>query len=177
MIGHIVIAPFSNSDIRDWPATHYRALIDGLLDAWSGTIHVVGAPGQAIRAREITRSFDATRVFCDGGRLSWPEVVALIRSAACVIGNNSGIPHLAAFEGVPTVCVFGGAHQRLEWRPLGGHVVTLSRAIACSPCHLHYAAACPYGLACLEQIRPETVLDTVLRMIDHLPAETFADTA
>jgi len=173
----IVVAPFSHSDIRDWPAAHFRTLIARLLAAWDGEVHVVGAPGQAIRAGDIVRPFDATRVVNDCGRLTWPDTIDLIRSAACVIGNNSGIAHLAAFEGVPTVCVFGGAHQRLEWRPIGSHVVTLSRAIACSPCHLHHAAACPYGLACLTEIGPDLVCDAVERLMAGISTETFADAA
>ncbi len=174
---HIVIAPFSNSDIRDWPAPHYRALIARLVADRDGLVHVVGEPGQAIRAREIVRPFDSARVINDCGRSVWGDVVNLIQSAACVIGNNSGIAHLAVFEGVPTVCVFGGAHQRLEWRPIGSHAVTLSRAIACSPCHFHHAAHCPYGLACLEQITPDAVFETVSRLVDRVPGEVFADVA
>ena len=176
-MNHIVVAPFSNSDIRDWPAAHYRALIARLVAEWDGVVRVVGAPGQAIRAREIVRPFDPRRVVSDCGRGTWEDAIGMIRSAACVIGNNSGIAHLAAFEGVPTVCVFGGAHQRLEWRPIGSNVVTLSRAIACSPCHFHHAAHCPYGLACLEQITPDAVFETIFRLINRVPGELFADVA
>jgi ADP-heptose:LPS heptosyltransferase len=176
-MSHIVIAPFSNSDIRDWPAPHYRALIARLIAERDDVVRVIGEPGQGIRAREIVRPFDPDRVVNDCGRSSWEDAAALIRSAACVIGNNSGIAHLAAFEGVPTVCIFDGAHQRREWRPIGSHVVTLSRAIACSPCHLHHAAYCPYGLACLEQITPDAVFETASRLVDRVPAEVFADVA
>jgi ADP-heptose:LPS heptosyltransferase len=176
-MSHIVVAPFSNSDIRDWPAAHFGTLIARLVAKRDEVIHVIGAPGQVIRAREIIRPFGANRVVSDCGRRSWTDTLGLVRSAACVIGNNSGIAHLAAFEGVPTVCVFSGSHQRLEWRPIGGHVVTLSRAIACSPCHYHHAAHCPYGLACLEQITPDAVFEAVSHLIDHAPGEQFADVA
>jgi len=176
-MSHIVVAPFSNSDIRDWPAAHFRALIARLVEGWDGAIHVVGAPGQALRAHAIVRPFDSCRVINQCGRGGWDETTALIRGAACVIGNNSGIAHLAAFDGVPTVCVFGGAHQRLEWRPIGENVITLSRAIVCSPCHLHHAAHCPFGMACLDQITPDQVFETVMRLIIHVPGKTFADVA
>lgn len=176
-MNHIVVAPFSNSDIRDWPAAHFRTLIGRLVAERDETIHVVGAPEQAIRAREIVQPFDARRVINDCGRTSWSATLDLIRSAACVVGNNSGIVHLAAFEGVPTLCVFSGSHQRLEWRPIGEQVITLSRAIACSPCHFHYAADCPYGLACLDQITPDIVFESMARLIDHAPGELLADVA
>lgn len=155
----IVVAPFANSDIRDWPLDHFRSLIGQLVAARPEKIHVVGAPGQVIRARDLVRPFDPERVVNDCGRLEWTALNRLIRAAACVIGNNSGIAHLAALAGVPTICIFGGAHQRGEWRPLGPHVVTLSRSLACSPCGFHDAAACPFGVACLDQIDPDTVFD------------------
>ena len=176
-MSHIVIAPFSNSDIRDWPAGHYGALIGLLLAAWDGAIHIVGAPNQSIRAREIVRLFDPTRVINHVGRAPWQDTMHLIRSASCVIGNNSGVAHVAAFEDVPTICLFSGAHQRWEWRPIGERVVTVSRAIACAPCYLHHAAHCPNGLACLDQIAPQTVLETILNCIGKAPMERFADVA
>ena len=174
-MNHVVVAPFSNSDIRDWPAGHYRALIARMVREWDGTIHVIGAPEQAIRAREVLRTFDSSRVISDCGRGSWDAALDRVRSAVCVIGNNSGIAHLAAFEGVPTICIFGGAHQRLEWQPVGRSVVTLSRAIACSPCHFHHAPHCPHGLACLDQISPDSVFETFMRLADRAGAERFAD--
>ena len=176
-MSHIVVAPFSNSDIRDWPAAHFHALIGRLVAERDALIRVVGAPEQAVRARAIVRPFDARRVVSDCGRTSWTATVDLIRSAACVVGNNSGIVHLAAFEGVPTVCLFSGSHQRLEWRPIGERVITLSRAIACSPCHFHHAAHCPYGLACLDQITPDIAFEAVARLIDRAPGELLADVA
>lgn len=155
----IVIAPFSNGDIRDWQPAHFSSLIGLLLDRWDGVIRVVGTRSQATRAAAIVRPYDATRVISECGRLAWDEVVALIRSAGCVIGNNSGITHLSAWFGVPTVCVFGGSHERYEWRPMGFSARTISRAIGCAPCHLHRARDCPYGKACLDRIEPTIVAD------------------
>lgn len=164
----IIIAPFSNSATRDWPAEHFSALIALLLDRWAppgGLIRTVGTPSQRQRANAIVREHPADRVTNDCGRLPWPMVLAEMKSAACVIGNNSGITHLAGSMGVPTVCIFGGSHQRLEWRPLGLNVTVLSRTIGCSPCHLDHARSCGYGLACLREITPEEVADAVMASI------------
>jgi ADP-heptose:LPS heptosyltransferase len=160
----IIVAPFSNSDIRDWPAGHYTALIRHLvLRAGDDLpIRVVGIRTQTTRAGDIVREFDPQRVSNECGRLSWSELTGELKSAACVIGNNSGIAHLAGSFRVPTVCVFGGSHQRTEWRPLGDTVVVLSRNIACSPCGLDHGDNCPYDKACLRQIEPGTVADAVL---------------
>lgn len=165
----ILVAPFSNSDIRDWPLNHFQTLIGRLVEARGVRVHIIGASAQAIRARDLVRPFDSARVVNDCGRLDWRALTALVRRAGCVIGNNSGIAHLAAGAGVPTLCIFGGAHQPDRWRPIGPNVVTLSRALACAPCGFHIAASCPYGVACLEQIDPETVFDTAIRLLDRRP--------
>ena len=158
----IVLAPFSNSDIRDWPAGHYARLTGILLGRLpQATIRLIGTKTQYVRACEIVREFDAARVINDCGRRPWPEVMASLRAASCVVGNNSGIAHLAGHYRVPTVCVFSGSHQRLEWRPLGPTVTTITRVIGCSPCHLDHGEACPYDKSCLRQIEPEVVADAV----------------
>jgi ADP-heptose:LPS heptosyltransferase len=160
----IVVAPFSNGDIRDWQPHRFSELIGLLLRRWPGIIHVIGARSQATRAAGIVRAHDAIRVRSQCGR-PWEDVVKLVRGADCVIGNNSGITHLSAWFGVPTVCVFAGSHRREEWYPMASDALTISRAIACAPCHLHRAAQCPYGKACLDQIEPSVVADAVLQAI------------
>jgi ADP-heptose:LPS heptosyltransferase len=166
-VSAILVSPFSNSDIRDWPSGHYRRLIGTLVARTDPSVPVrlIGAKGQVLPAADIVRGFAPDRVTNDCGRLSWRELVDAVRSAACVIGNNSGIAHLAGHHRVPTVCVFGGAHQRIEWRPLGFEVATLTRTIACAPCQLHHAADCPYDLACLRRIDPAEVADVALALI------------
>jgi ADP-heptose:LPS heptosyltransferase len=164
----IIIAPFSNSATRDWPVEHFISLVGLLLRNWpneSGLIKIIGTAGQRQRSNAIVRDYPSDRVFNECGRLPWPVVLEEIRNAACVVGNNSGISHLSGSLGAPTVCIFGGSHQRLEWRPMGFSVTVLSRSIGCSPCHLDHTRACGYGLACLRDISPEVVADAVLDAI------------
>ena len=165
----IVIAPFSNSDIRDWPLGHYAALVGLLLDRAGATarIGIVGTANQKLRACEIVRAYPPDRVANQCGRFTWPEVVGMLRRAACVISNNSGIGHLAGHFGVPTVCIFGGSHQRHEWRPLGAGVLLVSRAIGCSPCQLDHGKVSLYDKACLREIAPEAVADAAFLAMER----------
>ncbi len=168
----IVIAPFSNSDIRDWPLAHFGDLIGRLLQRWEQprVVRVIGTRNQRLRANEIVRPYQADRVFNDCGRHDWPDVVEQMKSAACVIGNNSGVAHLAASFGVPTVCVFGGSHQRFEWRPMGATVCVVSRAIGCSPCQRDHGQTSPYDKACLRAIDPGAVADAAFAVMERVDA-------
>lgn len=166
-MSEIVIAPFSNSPIRDWPGTHFAALI-GLLLEQLGTdcrIRLTGTANQRLGVNEIVRYHPADRVINACGRMSWEDVLAALRTADCVIGNNSGIAHVAGFFNTPTVCIFGGSHQRIEWAPRGENVVILSRVIGCSPCHLDHGHVSPYGKACLREIDPVQVADAAKRIM------------
>lgn len=173
----IVIAPFSNSGIRNWPGGHFAALVSLLLDGPAGDrpIHVVGMTSQKLQACEIVRAFPADRVFNQCGRQNWTEMVAMLKSARCIVANNSGVGHLGGFFGVPTVSVFAGTHSRHEWRALGSSVTIVSRAIGCSPCQLDHGQISPYDKACLRQIEPAIVADAILQAMArgtrrHVPA-------
>ena len=69
----------------------------------------------------------------DPRRWPWPAPVAFVadrstaalvtslRSARALVGNDSGVTHLAALVRVPTVAVFGPTEPRV-WAPQGAHV-------------------------------------------------------
>jgi ADP-heptose:LPS heptosyltransferase len=155
----VIVAPFSNSAIRDWPAEHFADLIGLMLEDpdCPERIRVVGTANQRLGANDIVRAHPADRVSNDCGRLDWGGVLRAISEARCVVGNNSGLAHVAGYLGAPTVCVFGGSHQRSEWRPRGKNVVVLSRAIACSPCQLDHGHTSYYNKACLRDITADQV--------------------
>lgn len=169
----IVIAPFSNSGIRDWPSTSFRTLIGLLLDRLEDDtpIEVIGTANQKLRANDVVRPFPTARVTNVCGRLSWAAMIAELRRAACVIGNNSGVAHLGGFFGVPTVCVFGASHQRHEWRALGSSVLLITRAIGCSPCQLDHGQVSPYDKACLREISPHVVADAAFTIMARCAAK------
>ena len=165
----ILVAPFSNSAIRDWPAEHFATLIGLLLDApgLDARVQVIGTANQRLAAREIVRFHPPERATNACGRIDWNDVLGLLRNADCVIGNNSGIAHVSANLGTPTVCIFGGSHQRTEWRPRGDTVVVLTRVVGCSPCHLDHGQISPYGKACLRDITPRAVAEAALLIMDR----------
>lgn len=171
-MSEVLVAPFTNSAIRDWPVGHYTRLVGLLVDGLGRDVRVrvIGTPGQRLRACEIVRPYDSERVSNDCGRIAWPALLSALRSAACVIGNNSGIGHLSGAFGTPTVSVFGGSHERLEWRPRGANVVLLTRAIGCSPCQLDHGDTSLYDKACLREIEPKTVFDAAVRVMSRAAA-------
>lgn len=116
--GFLAVHPGSGSALKNWPAERFAAvaarlsarrrwlLIEGPADAAVAEA-LAGAPG-AVRARELP-----ARV-----------LGALLSQAGAYIGNDSGISHLAAAWGAPTLALFGPTDPNV-WAPLGPRVRTL----------------------------------------------------
>ena len=153
----VVIAPFSNSLIRDWPLVRYRALVALLIQDPDVRVLVVGAASQWVGANEVVRAFPTERVVNSCGYTAWSDVLDQIGRADCVIANNSGLAHIAAGMGRRTLCVFGASHSPYEWMPRGSAVTIVTKRVECSPCGLDSEGACPFGVRCLAEIEPEQV--------------------
>jgi heptosyltransferase-2 len=58
--------------------------------------------------------------------LSLPEVAEHLRNCRVFIGNDSGITHIAAYWGIPTVALFGPTDSKI-WGPVGRRVNILQK--------------------------------------------------
>ncbi len=105
----IVVHPFSGSKQKNWPLDHYRLLAQKL------PLPIEWTAGPAEALAEAHR-------FEDLGKLAlW------LSGAALYIGNDSGITHLAAATGVPTLALFGPTDPAV-WGARGEHVSILRNA-------------------------------------------------
>jgi ADP-heptose:LPS heptosyltransferase len=78
------------------------------------------------------------------------------------VGNDSGITHMAAALGVPTVAIFGPSDPRV-WSPRGKRVTVVRSKIACSPCSQEKFFDCQ-EIECLKKVGVEDVLAEVSRL-------------
>jgi hypothetical protein len=85
--------------------------------------------------------------------------------ASLFLGNDSGLKHIAAGLGIPTVGVHGGTLDPREWGPVGPSAVAIARDMVCSPCYLSKVEDCHRGLACLRQLEPGRVYDACKRLL------------
>ncbi len=106
---------------------------------------------------------EAVASVCGGtalaGRTPLPVLAALCAGAATVVSNDSGLAHLAAATGAPTVAVFGSTSS--GWTaPLGPRARVAQRPPVCSPC---FARTCRIGYRCLTAVTVEDVLAAAAR--------------
>jgi ADP-heptose:LPS heptosyltransferase len=152
----VVISPFANERVRQWPHGHFRELVDLIWREHGLPVVIAGTRGQRALANEIVRGLSSERVRNACGTMSWAELVAAVDAAPYVVANNSGVAHLAAGRAKWTLCVFAASHAYNEWMPRGPLVVTIAKAVACSPCSVGLDF-CPYGVACMVDLKPSDV--------------------
>lgn len=103
------------------------------------------------------------------GRTDLLTVVGLLKSASAFVGNDSGLMHLAAVLGVPTVGIFGSSNP--AWTaPLGEAAVALAAdGFACRPC---YRRTCNEPVFCLQTVTAAEVLAALRRLPGVLVAKS-----
>ena len=153
----VVLAPFANERIREWPVENFADFIDcGLRDGKSFV--VTGTWAQRALANKLVQPFPSDRVQNLCGITSWSEMMSLLADAPFVVANNSGIAHLAAELGRWVLCIFAGSHSWIEWMPRGPKVVTLARMPACAPCG---SENCPNGRICMTDLKAQFAYATI----------------
>jgi len=172
----IVVAPLSNSTVRDWPLDRYIHLIGMLLAKVECYVVLVGSPDQLPSLSHICHQHHGNRRLVNlGGQIDWSELAGVLGHADLVIANNSGVAHLAAACGRPTLAIYSGSHQPQEWGPRGESVRAVTAAVPCSPCGYERLELCPYDHRCMTLIEPETIFRDALAMLSTGRGKTEGD--
>lgn len=102
---YTLLVPFANGADRDWPGERWRQLAVALLG--QGRRVEATAASWGGQPEKIKAMFAGMKV---GLHIAWQaaHVVSLIAHAEAVIGNDSGMAHIAGLHRVPTVVVQSG---------------------------------------------------------------------
>ncbi|MEJ1979358.1 MAG: glycosyltransferase family 9 protein [Acetobacteraceae bacterium] len=121
----IGLGPTANWSGKIWPPERFVALFHALAETLPGARAAVFAgPGPAERA--LARPvLDALPDAIDlAGQLSLPEAAACLARCRLFVGNDSGLMHLAAATGTPTLGLFGPTPAS-EYAPAGHHAASV----------------------------------------------------
>ena len=148
----IGLAPTANWPPKIWPAERFAALFHLLATTRlpGARAAILAGPGATERAL-AQPLLDALPGAIDlVGRLSLPEAAACIQRCTVYIGNDSGLMHLAAASGTPTVGLCGTTIDRAEEMAPAGRFA--SWALASGPS--------------MAELDVETAAATACRMLD-----------
>jgi len=161
----IIIHPGSGSKKKVWPIDRFLELVRHLQKQVGSRILVVLGPAEGPDVQKVFEGIQwemgpSAPVLLRG--LSLLELASVIEGSRVFVGNDSGITHLAAALGVPTVAIFGPSDPRV-WSPRGKQVVVIRRKSACSPCTQETFFGCQES-ECLKAVEMEDVMAGLRRL-------------
>jgi ADP-heptose:LPS heptosyltransferase len=119
----LAIAPAANWIGKVWPAERFAFVARHLLSESGplagGRLMVLGGPEDQVHAAPVMTAVPRWRCIDLVGRESLLVCYAALRRARLFIGNDSGLMHLAAAAGAPTLGLFGPSDEALyaPWGP------------------------------------------------------------
>jgi heptosyltransferase-2 len=131
---------------KQWATERFGRLADRLIEDGLTPL-LLGAPedtGAAEEARRAARSAIASAVGRDRPAL----LAALLVRLDCLVSGDTGVAHLAAAVGIPTVTLFGPTDARLT-APRSKAARVVDRQVPCAPCFL---SRCPIDHGCMSGI-------------------------
>ena len=119
---------------KQWSAENFALAAEHLRTRDIATIAVVGPKERAIGHELKAHSREPIHVL---ENLALPEITALASRASLFVGNDSGIAHMAAAVGTPSVVIFGSSN-RDHWRPwTDARNEIVFSPLPCQPCPGH----------------------------------------
>lgn len=165
----VALAPGAVGASKRWPAERYATLAAELARmGWSPW--VLGGPAERGLAAEIHARSGGVARDLTGNDLR--EAVLALGAAQLAVCNDSGLLHVAAAIGTPSIGIFGPT-SAWHWSPLNplAATVTAPEALPCQPCH---RPTCRFGHhRCMNDISAEQVLATVRSALKPALAEAM----
>ncbi len=129
----LALGPTANWRGKQWPGGNFSELAlrltaeDGILPG--ARIVILGAASEHGDAMAAIEALPAERVIDLVGKLDLLTASALLSRCAIYIGNDSGLMHIAAASGVPTLGLFGPSKEA-HYAPWGAHTAVVRTALA-----------------------------------------------
>ncbi len=120
----LAVGPTANWIGKTWMPERFVDLVrrltgpDGPLHG--GRLAVFGAPGEETQAAALLDALPATRTIDLVGKADLLKTAACLKRCAFFVGNDSGLMHMSAAMGVPTLGLFGPSSER-RYGPWGDH--------------------------------------------------------
>jgi len=119
----IALHPGSGSETKNWPEAKWAELLRHLFNATDLNLLLIGGEAEGGRLRRLAAAFASPRITV-AQSLPLADLAARLQSCIAFVGHDSGITHLAAAVGLPTLVLWADTMEEV-WRPQGQSVVVL----------------------------------------------------
>ncbi|HEV8430977.1 MAG TPA: glycosyltransferase family 9 protein [Pyrinomonadaceae bacterium] len=140
-----LIHPAAAFATKQWATEKFARVVEFLAERGFTSV-AIAAPNEQALLETLSSGASVNVVSL---ALSLPEVTALAARSQLFVGNDSGIAHIAAAVGTPSVVVFGSSNIA-HWRPWNSAPAeVVFEEMPCQPCH---------GYFCEQFAQPECIL-------------------
>jgi len=161
--GSPFVAIFAGASVAEkrWGAERFRQVADHLMLRGLRVV-VVGGEQDAEEGAFIVKRCRGLNL---AGACSLSESAAVIARSHLLLSGDSGVLHLGAGLGVPTVSLFGCSSPD-KWGPKGEMNCVLYKGLSCSPCsRFGRVPRCPDQTRCLAEISVSEVVSAVMKVL------------
>ncbi|HLJ69195.1 MAG TPA: glycosyltransferase family 9 protein [Chloroflexota bacterium] len=151
----VLVHPGAGATWKRWPAERFAALVDHLA-SHGVDVGLVEGPADREAVAAVLEQVGAQPPIVSAA--SPVELARVLSAARLVVGNDSGVTHLAAAAGVPTLALFGPTDPA-GWAPLGDVCVIRY-------CRRRATAAAQIRVCDDPECMPRIPLETVLQAVD-----------
>jgi heptosyltransferase-2 len=163
---YAVIAPGSVWPTKRWNEHGFSKLIDQISADGVQTLLVGNEAEVALTARIAAGATCCSAVIDLAGKTDLLQLSAILKQASYVVGNDSGVGHLAAAVGTPIVTIFGPTATEHGFTPwTAAREVAELESLDCRPCSRHGSTACPLGHHdCMKRLNSDQVFASIERL-------------
>lgn len=148
-----------------WPAQRWRGLLQRTLAASTAEVVLVGVEPERPMLESLLEGLDAgargrVHVAADW---SLPQLVSGVEGSRGVICHNSGVLHLAAALGKPTLALTGSSAR--YWRPPYRHVMNLTSGACGLACNQYRCPVPFYRARCIRELEVDAAMEAARRLL------------
>jgi ADP-heptose:LPS heptosyltransferase len=119
----LALHPGSGSESKNWPEWKWVELIHHLVKSTHLNLMMVGGEAERGKLEKLAQPIPSTRLKLMQS-VPLPELAKWLASASGFVGHDSGISHLAAAVGVPSVILWGDTAEAV-WSPRSKQITIL----------------------------------------------------
>lgn len=156
---YVVFAPVASFESKRWPMNYFVTLAQKFLndERWKHYDLVIVA-GPTDKHCEALNVIQDPRMLNLQGKTKLKESIAWMQEARVVVGNDSGMNHIAEAANVPVITLFGPTHEGFGFAPHLSTSTALSVEMWCRPCSATGSRKCFRSEQfCMTDLKPEKV--------------------
>ena len=162
----IAFSPFSIASSRSIP----QLKILEMLEITNETILIFGGKEDKVKGNILVESSTKKNIYNVAGHYGLRDSMALISQCKGAVATDSGLGHISANLGVPTVSHFGAGDPEITG-PIGMKTIIINKNVHCSPCIKNKCYNQNDPLLCLNEIQPEYPWDLLTDLMNNSNSE------